>query len=63
MSGLARLKELVRDYTIVSCGSWDQESRDREAELQRDHRTYQSFAVQITELVIDAGVHRGEAVR
>lgn len=63
MSDLARLQQLVTDYTIVSSGSWDQQSRDREAVLQRDRRTHQSFAVQITELVIGAGVHRGKAVR
>jgi hypothetical protein len=63
MRTLADLQRLVTDYEIVSSGAWDDATREREADLQRNGRTYKGLAVQITELVINAGVHRGEALR
>ncbi len=64
MRTLAELQELVNDYEIVASGPWDDASRARLAVLEQiGSRTHQSFAVRITELIIDAGVHRGEALR
>jgi hypothetical protein len=54
----ARMREAVYDYQVVTLGSWDADSAEREAYLRRQYRTEQGLATTIANLAMDLGLGR-----
>jgi len=63
MSALPRLQRMVEEYVAVAFPDSSEIDRMSEREISENGDRMRSLALHITDLIIEAGVHRGEAVR